>query len=202
MPFFSFSHTRLFFRIILCIVSIGFFGWILNENIPIAGIKKITYILGTPQGIITQVRPMARVGESGNDGNIHYQKIIESPVFFDIHTPIIYDTMVITMVYKHKPSRQFGIGIKQFPPQTDFFITPFTQVETRGEWIVGRAEISLKEIQRLPGRYSLSLSLPGLAYHPTSDEYLLVSRAEIVLKRKPLTIESFLQSVNEILYKK
>ena len=176
-------------RIILFLISAVFFLWIFNENVPIAGIKNILYTFGTPSGSVTQLRPMARLAESGKEGAISYQKIIEDPVYFDLRTPIAYDTIVVEMLYKNLSSRTVGLGIKQYPTQTEFFITPFVPLSEQGGWTVARAEISLKNIQRMPGKYSLSLSFPGLAYHPNINEYVLVSRAQIVLQRKPLTLE-------------
>lgn len=198
MSFFSFSKFHLLFRVFLFAVSVIFFGWILNENVPIAGIKKIMYTFGTPNGIVTQLRPMARLGQNGIENGISYQKIIEDPVYFDVRTPITYDTMSVEVLYKKHTSRQFGLGIKQFPTQISFFTAPFVSVGTEGEWNMGRVEIPLQGIDRMPGKYSLSLSLQGLEYNPKSDEYILVSRAEITLKRKPLSIEDIKSTIGKL----
>ncbi len=201
MQFLSLLYIRWYVRGLLFLGVVTFFAWIFNENLPIAGIKKIQYTFGTPNGSITQLRPMARLGEHGNEDGISYQKIIEDPVYFDMRTPVTYDTMIGEIVYKKHTLKEFRIGIKQFPTQTNFFTVPFTSVSTQGGWIKGRAEISLKEIQRLPGKYSLSLSIPGLAYRPNSDEYVLVSNAQITLQRKPLTGEKIWQYVRESFHK-
>lgn len=198
----SLSSMRYVVRGLLFFASVAFFLWIVNENIPLAGIKKIAYTFGTPNGIITQLRPMARLGQSGVENGTSFQKIIENPVYFDVRTPVTYDTMVVEVLYKNHTSHELGVGIKQFWTQTDFFVTPFKEIGTQGEWKMGRAEISLKGIRRLPGRYSLSLSLPGLVYRPDNDEYVLVSRAQIVLKKEPLTLKGMARSISEILYKK
>jgi len=163
-----------------------FFVWILNENIPIAGVKKITYTFGKPSGIVTQLRPMARIEENGEEGSVTYQTIREDPVFFDVRTPITYDMFAVEILYKNNTNRQFGFGIKQFPTQVNFFVTPFESVSMQDEWILGKAEISLKDIQRMPGKYSLSLSVKGLEYHPERNEGVRVSRIQITLKRKSL----------------
>ncbi|MBI2644970.1 hypothetical protein HYW94_02220 [Candidatus Uhrbacteria bacterium] len=181
-----FFRVRLFVRICLFFGILIFFVWIFNENIPIAGIKKITYTFGTPHGMVSQLRPMARLGEQGRENGISYQSIKEDPVFFDIRTPISYDMLSVEIAYKNTTNKQFGLGIRQFLVQTDFFITPFEPAGMRDGWSIGKAEISLKDIRRMPGKYSLSLSVKGLKYYPDRIESVRVSHMQITLTRKPL----------------
>jgi hypothetical protein len=181
-----FSHTRAYARICLVAAVGGFFVWIFNENIPIAGVKKISYTFGIPSGAVTQLRPMARIEEGGKEHGILYQTIREDPVFFDVRTPVTYNTLVVEILYKNNTNRPFGLGIKEFPTQLNFFVTPFESVGAQEGWVVGRAEISLNGIRRMPGKYSLSLSVKGLEYHPERNEGVRVSKMNIILKRKPL----------------
>ncbi|MBI4240038.1 hypothetical protein HY620_03550 [Candidatus Uhrbacteria bacterium] len=187
----SFFLFKFLWRCALAVFCITGVLWIIDQNIPFAGAKRIAYTFGSLHGQVSQLRPLSRATSLDLSKNPQTQTVFEDPVYFDIKTLVPYQRIIFTVLYQNHSGRQIGMGVKD-GEGWKFALKPFKEgiqsvsakaTADKGEWTVGEVEFDLTKSSYANGRYTFLFSIPGLTIDKRAYEYIIFSQMNITLTR-------------------
>ncbi len=169
-------------RIFLTALVIGFFLWVFNQNIPLAGTKIITYNFRELNGAVSELYPRVRTIDPSQEPQKEGRTIIEDPVYFDVRTRVAYEKALVRMWYKNRSGREVSLGLRI--PGTDWknVVASSPQKSREGEWEIIEAEFDLSGIPLVQNKYTFLISIPGLQYDSRQKETVIAWRADITLR--------------------
>lgn len=179
---------RIAIRMALIIVASGFFLWLFDQNIPFAGVKKITYTFSEISGPVSEPYPRDRTHKElvGTDGT-QTIRMVEDPLYFDVRSKVDYEYADIILYFRNESDRPAQLGMRIFG-DTWKTIVPSGQRSgsAEGGWNTIQARFDLQQVPRYQNTYTFLISVPGLRYESKDNESLVLSHADIRLIRKPL----------------
>ncbi|MBI4250458.1 hypothetical protein HY622_02615 [Candidatus Uhrbacteria bacterium] len=174
-------------RAVLILIAATFFAWLFDQNIPVAGVKNITYTFSEVGGPVSEPYPRDRIArESAGLQKDRPISMVEDPLYFDVHSRIDYETADIVLYFHNESVRSVQLGMRVFGDTWKTVIPSDQSRGTSGEWDTISAQFDLRDVARFQNKYTFLLSAPGLRYDPNGNESLTISRADIHLTRKPL----------------
>ncbi|MBI2483731.1 hypothetical protein HYV71_00925 [Candidatus Uhrbacteria bacterium] len=183
-----FSTIRVAIRAALFIAAALYFAWIFDQQIPFAGIKKITYTFSELSGPVSEPYPRDRTQRVGiaRDGSVPV-RMVEDPLYFDVRSRVDYESAEISLYFRNESNKQARLGMRVFGDTWQTVIPPGQTIEAAASaWDAIHARFDLRSIARRQNKYTFLISAPGLRYQNDNGESLLLSHADIRLIRKPL----------------
>jgi len=181
------SALLLAIRAVLILIAAAFFFWLFDQNIPVAGVKNITYTFSEVGGPVSEPYPRDRLQrETGGQQNDRPIRMVEDPLYFDVRSRIDYETADIVLYFRNESARPVQLGMRVFGDTWRTLLPSGQSRSKAGEWDTIHAQFDLRSAPRFQSKYTFLLSVPGLRYDPNGKESLTISRADIRLTRKPL----------------
>lgn len=179
---------RLTIRVILIIAAGVFFLWLFDQNLPVAGVKIITYTFNEVGGPVSEPYPRDRVqNETATASTGSSIRMVEEPLYFDVRSRVDYESADITLYLRNNSSRQVQLGARVFGDTWQTVIPSDQRRATAAEgWDTINAQFDLRTVPRHQNKYTFVISAPGLRYEADSKESIYLSHADIHLLRKPL----------------
>lgn len=184
-------------RLFLGLIILGFIFWILDQHIPFAGKRVIEYTSGELNGIVTRPHPQDRVH---TDEKRHLEKFIEEPIYFEVKTTLDYDAVTILVRYQNHASVPVQLGLKRSDRPGDVLLSPIQNQGSDGDWSLGKASFSLRDIPRIGGRYSFLFSMPGVQIEHPERGSVLLSHMTLTLNRKPANVADYTERIRSTLH--
>lgn len=170
-------------RAIIIAAVLFFIAWIVDQHVPIAGIRTIHYTSGVPNGSVTRPHPLDRVV---TDDLAKVETFIEDPVYFEVKTSVPYDHVELSFRYKNKLAVPLRVGVKRSDRENDILFSEVEEEKKDGDWTIATTAFDLSSVRRMNHRYHFLFSMPGLQYEYPEKGSLTLSRMTVRLVRLPL----------------
>ncbi|MDO8571211.1 MAG: hypothetical protein Q7R79_00855 [bacterium] len=185
----------------LCVALFMLSIIIVDQNVPFAGEKILTYTFEKPHNVIGRFRPWIRYRELNSSDGTKIVKIVEDPVYFDIWTPVRYQRARIEFTYQNRSQAVLSVGLRRSASQWDIQLQEVQSMRKEGEWTVGYAEFDLSSVELQYQKYTFLISAPGLVVEKPERGDILLKKQEVLLKRDPL-VTSLWKRINKQRYQK
>ncbi len=175
------------FHIVLILCVVGFFVWIFDQNVPVAGTKLLIYNFKDLSGVFSELYPRDRVApDDEQTKNLRVKRIIEDPVYFDVRTRVPYEQATLRVEYQNTTTKQVSLGIRILGQEWKTSLDQNGKRSKQGEWEILESSFDLSTVPLYQNKYTFVISIPGMEYDKPEVGSILVSRATITLQRKSL----------------
>ena len=117
--------TLIFLRACFIVVPFAVFLWLLYKDFIVPGVLFAEYDFVNKSPFITALRPQSRIGEVEQDPQgVHYQRVFDEPIYFDVRMPRLLDTAEVTLTYKNIDQPVIEMGAMADPDLWSFDLKP------------------------------------------------------------------------------
>ncbi len=151
------------FRFFLILSFVFLWLFLLYENLVLSGRLEAVYDFKRPNPIISVLKPSGRVEspqkESGKD---YYQAIIIDPVYFDLHLPVRFSRLYLTVIFKKPENQIFQVGPRLPGGDWRYELKEIKCNQKQEGWCLAEIEFDLRRVFWEEKKISFMFSAPGL----------------------------------------
>lgn len=105
--------SRKAIKIIIILVPLFIFIWFLNKYFVSFGKQTIKYDFKKPSPFISDLYPRTRTSDFEKEDSVHFKKILDDVVYFDLKLPKLYRYAQVKIKFKNPAQPIFNIGAQK-----------------------------------------------------------------------------------------